>query len=403
MRVGYGSYFLAQEAFLTEADYLSAVEKARHGDVADFTPYTFSMRHGVENWPGHQGYHGLKGQVSDDFLTIGVPKRTATGDDFLPYEEGFGKVFFTHVVCEKAMTAHILCGEIKPDHLYINGELVDVGQPVQLRPGRNTVAAGYTTCGRTHLIVANRTVEQATHPLAMRWYRSPAVLPFTVADDSEQTFTFTAPPGLQELSFRALESIHSIRVNGQEVPFHQLDKCHVYLPEIASCPAEVVIITGSENGHLGGAVFDGPIRACCGKGTIKTGDWSKIGGMKYYSGGVAYTQNVTLTAAQIRNGIQLEIADLSASAEVFVNGASAGIRVAPPWRWDITGCVHAGKNAITVQVFSSLANHYEGTPTRYKGDFKAGLLGRARLDCISAICCPIGNVTLSNRRENFHS
>ena len=68
-----------------------------------------------------------------------------------------------------------------------------------------------------------------------------------------------------------------------------------------------------------------------------------------------------------------------ATAEVRVNGQLAGIRVAPPWRVDISKQVRAGENRIEVLVFNTLANHYLTIPTRYRGSTKSGLLGPVRL------------------------
>ena len=41
-------------------------------------PYEYSLRYGVEGDPGHQGYHGLKAQVGDDFIALGVRRDTMT-------------------------------------------------------------------------------------------------------------------------------------------------------------------------------------------------------------------------------------------------------------------------------------------------------------------------------------
>ena len=68
------------------------------------------------------------------------------------------------------------------------------------------------------------------------------------------------------------------------------------------------------------------------------------------------------------------------SAEVRVNGHLAGIRVAPPWRVDISEQVKPGRNRIEVLVYNTLANHYVTIPTRYRGDLTSGLLGPVTLE-----------------------
>ena len=44
------------------------------GTAFQWRPYEFSMRWGNEEDPGHQGYHGLKENISDDFICLGIPR-----------------------------------------------------------------------------------------------------------------------------------------------------------------------------------------------------------------------------------------------------------------------------------------------------------------------------------------
>jgi hypothetical protein len=46
------------------------------------------------------------------------------------------------------------------------------------------------------------------------------------------------------------------------------------------------------------------------------------------------------------------------SAEVLVSGQSAGIRVAAPFRFDLTRLLHPGDNTIEVRVANTLAPHF---------------------------------------------
>ena len=67
--------------------------------------------------------------------------------------------------------------------------------------------------------------------------------------------------------------------------------------------------------------------------------------------------------------------DAVSSAEVRVNGKPAGIRVSPPWNFDISKLVKAGENRIEVLVCNTLANQYLTIPTGYRGQSTSGLLG----------------------------
>jgi hypothetical protein len=62
-----------------------------------------------------------------------------------------------------------------------------------------------------------------------------------------------------------------------------------------------------------------------------------------------------------------------------VNGQNAGIRVAPPWKLNVSGLLQAGDNDAEVLVFNTLANHYQTIPSHYKGDPASGLFGPVRL------------------------
>jgi hypothetical protein len=78
----------------------------------------------------------------------------------------------------------------------------------------------------------------------------------------------------------------------------------------------------------------------------------------------------------------LDLGDLSATAEVRVNGISAGVLSAPPWRMDVTELVQVGTNTLVIQVANTLANHYSvGIPTPYAfpHQTRSGLFGPVRL------------------------
>ena len=78
--------------------------------------------------------------------------------------------------------------------------------------------------------------------------------------------------------------------------------------------------------------------------------------------------------------MQLNLGDVAASAEVLINGRSAGVKVAPPWKLDITKLVQSGENKIEVLICNTLANHYLTVPTRYRGSPLSGLLGPVTLE-----------------------
>jgi hypothetical protein len=140
---------------------------------------------------------------------------------------------------------------------------------------------------------------------------------------------------------------------------------------------EVVIDIRQKRGYYGGAAIPDPIRLECGKGLAEIGDWSRNDALYAYSGGVRYGTSVRLTADEARQKVELDLGSVVSTAEVRVNGVSVGLRVTPPWVFDISEGVREGENSIEVLVYNTAANHYTSIPTRYRGDITSGIIGPA--------------------------
>ena len=94
-------------------------------------PYEFSWRWGVENDPGHQGNHGLKAELHDEFLMIGRPVGGAVNrPTVITYEDNGRSYFSTAVVAPRDMTAYALTGAIKPLSVVTN--LIGVVKTLEL-------------------------------------------------------------------------------------------------------------------------------------------------------------------------------------------------------------------------------------------------------------------------------
>ena len=52
----------------------------------------------------------------------------------------------------------------------------------------------------------------------------------------------------------------------------------------------------------------------------------------------------------------LEFENVGENAELFVNGKSCGMKVCPPYRFDVTDCVKVGANRVKLEVYTTLAN-----------------------------------------------
>jgi len=65
------------------------------------------------------------------------------------------------------------------------------------------------------------------------------------------------------------------------------------------------------------------------------GDWSNMGILNNYSGGVRYNTSFMLDEDQARAKVTIDLGSVTATAEVHLNGQKVGVRVAPPLA---TGC-----------------------------------------------------------------
>ncbi len=190
-------------------------------------------------------------------------------------------------------------------------------------------------------------------------------------------FRFTAPPGLRAMMVTARGSVEAW-ADGQ--PMRAAGGGRFEAAGPLPHAALVALRVTPEVGFSGAAALPEPVRLECGPGEIVAGDWSKAGALECYSGGAWYRKTVTLTPDQAAGEVVLDPGRVVATAEVRVNGQAAGIRVAPPWRVDVSKQVRPGENRIEILVYNTLANHHHLTvPTRYRGELTSGLLGPVTL------------------------
>ena len=373
--------------------------------------YEFSWRWGIETDPGHQGYHGLKEEVHDEFLAIGVPKsNSGHSPNVVRYEATKGSTYFsTTVVAPSEMTAYALTGALKPAKIWLNGEAV-TGPELKLKAGANPLVLQYGKAGRTYFVVSKKPPALAITPqrlgnaaeeppvdaaisangqpifrpsnLATRWWNNPDVLPFDVRAAEKSPvgwYRFVSPPCLRAMSVMVRgkveawvdgKAVHDVSDSGAPARFVTFRPS----PE----PVTVLLRIEQECGCYAGAALPEFIKLDCGLGRLDLGDWSKNEGLFSYSGGAWYRKTVDIPAA---DQVTLDLGDLVASAEVRVNGKPAGVKVSPPWTFDISKLVKPGGNRIEALVCNTLANHYTTVPTRYRGPMTSGLIGPVKLVC----------------------
>ena len=378
-------------------------------------PYEFSWSQGVEGDPGEQGWHGLKEKLSDDFIVLGARKRNPNVGHFEHACEPEGRRYYlwTNAWASRDGKAVIRAGGNLPSAVYLNGlrlESLD-GALVDLKTGANSILLRYDTIGRGHFVIERPgcdKLETRRGDLRMTWTGHPGLIPFDPRPAENRPigwFRFIAPPGLRSFTVRCDGAIRAW-VEGNEVTegeshseclssgeslnpealSHESSILKPFpvrsfrLPTPARRKACVALRIELERGDRGGSAISELVALDCGSGFMPLGDWSKMGALECYSGGAWYRKTVALTAEQAGGEVVLDLGAVVASAEVHVNGRLAGVRIAPPWRFTLSGLIKVGENRLEILVYNTLANHYVTIPTFYRGKLKAGLLGLVILE-----------------------
>ena len=370
--------------------------EAVHVDGKSFSwrAYSFSSRQGLQGDPGHQGWHGLKENVTDHFLCLGKRTDALNESKYEPEAEGSRYYLWTSATVASNTIAQIVASVrnneqphasevLTPAAVYLNGEAVgDLDRSVSLRSGANPLLVRYDRAGRGYFVLRRRDTDAPVtqrSPLSMTWFDDPSVIPFdaNAGRRDAEWFRFTAPPGFHAMRLTAKGSVQAW-ADGLPMRANPAGKFETAAP-FKRAPV-VALRVVPQAGVSGGAIFPDAIQLECVSGVMGLGDWSKAGALESYSGGAWYRKSVRLTTEQARGETVLNLGKVIATAEVRVNGERAGIRVAPPWRVDVSKWVKPGENRIEILVFNTLANHYLTIPTRYHGELTSGLLGPVTLE-----------------------
>ena len=391
-------------------------------------PYDFSWRWGKEDDPGHQGWHGLKKIVTDDFICIGKPQNALNETTYLEEIEGGRYFLWSTATVTQPVTADILYSTeppadnshtspiLTPSVIYVNGKQVmntkthtqenavmaDMSTTgIQLETGSNPLLVRYDKAGRGHMVIRRNDIAAPPEklPLSMRWTNDKGVIPFdvTAGKQSAEWFHFVTAPGTCAIKIRALGKVEAwldgVRMKaGKEGRFvkEAPSKTTAGIPASAGMagagmPENVVTlrIVPDTPGLTGGGLIPEPVTIeTNGKGTMHLGDWATFGILNNYSGGVCYATGIKLDALKKNDQAVIDLGEVAGTAEVTVNGSKAGVKVAPPWKINITSFLKKGDNRIEVLVYNTLANHYQTIPSRYRGNPVSGLLGPVKINIL---------------------
>lgn len=367
------------------------------GREYSWNPYAFSMRWGNEQDPGPQGWHGLKENVSDDFICLGKAEYKTVKYVYEKEDSGSRYYLWTSAWSSRKAQATLLLGELKPSAVWLNGTRVeDLSAPVQLEEGGNPLLLRYDGVGRTHAVLryADMPANGTEHPLAMSWYADESIVPFDAQPEKLRTagwYRFLSPPGLRAMTLWAHGAVQAwadgkpMSVQAGESRADGATRYTAQVPEPALPAVKVALRVEQNRGYYGGAVIPEAIELDCGPGQMMAGDWSKAGVLAQYSGGAWYRQTVTLPERNDAARVVLDLGAVCATAEVRVNGQTAGVLVTPPWSMDITRHVKPGENRMEILVYNTLANHYTTIPTRYGGEPESGLIGPVTISIVEPV------------------
>ena len=362
---------------------------ANSGKKYKWEEYGFSWKQGVENDPGHQGYHGLKGAMYDNFIRMGALASVKMSKKRVADPAGNYYLLYTTVIAPKDGNYDLLTGDEKPVALFVNHSKIDTNsKSIVLKRGANPLLLMYNKACETYFVVRQPNIPRPEkQQVAMGWYQDYGVLPFdcSSATNNSGLFTFESAPGLRALSFSAygkltmwLDGVPIQPVPGKKEP----DGLTGYTVKVTSpklSSSRIVLKIDYLPGYCGAVALPQYIEQQCGKSIVNLGDWSKNDGLKAYSGGAWYRKTIDIGVDDLKNKLEIDLGDLVSSAELWINGKSAGIKLSPPWKFDITKMAKSGKNNLEVLIYNTIANNYTTVPTMYRGEIKSGLIGPVTL------------------------
>jgi hypothetical protein len=198
-----------------------------------------------------------------------------------------------------------------------------------------------------------------------------------------QRLRLTLPPGAARLHVPlAAGCSATVALAGRPVTArHEAHGLIADLPQGERRPAACELAVMPGRGLTGGALLTGPVRCEVTTGRMDLRDWQEAG-LQSHSGAVRYRRRIEAAGAGGR--MVLDLGDVRGTAEVLIDGVSAGVRICAPFAFDLTDSVGARGAELEVVVCNTLAPHLDAVgPTPYvlAGQKRSGLFGPVRLTC----------------------
>lgn len=354
-------------------------------------PYCYSWQYGVFDNPGGQGYHGLKGKVDNRFIIL---------------DQGGHQLFRTFVYAPQDGRYCIEQEGQIPDFIYLDGNSVK-DKTISLSEGWHELLLAYANTPKGSYILSEKksysvddrcrsavVFYQEVHSvlkdnipygsvIATKWYGS-GHLPYSVvANKGLWYYQFKTAPGTRRMKLQVQGEIQKIWVDDEVLNKKDLIRENentfiVDLKDTNRGIRTIFLLAKPDVGYDGPAFFVEPVKFVCGKGSIPAGNWTNFGALKFFSGGIRYTKNVNLVSS-LKERMELDLGVVDATCEVKVNGKLVNILMNSPYKLDITEYLRPGNNELEVLVYSTLSNHYQTTPSAYRGEPRSGLIGPVKI------------------------
>lgn len=357
-------------------------------------PYCYSWQYGVFDNPGGQGYHGLKGKVDNRFIIL---------------DQGGHQLFRTLVYAPQDGKYCIEQDGEMPDFIYIDGTSVQQYRNIHLSRGWHRLLLAYANTPKGSYILSEKksysvderkrsavvfykekhSVLKDNSPygsiIATKWYGSEHLPYSVVADEGQWQYQFETAPGTRIMKWKVKGDIQKIWVDGKVINKKALKRENgneytLNLEETNPGVSTLSVLAKPQRGYDGPAFFVEPVKLLCEKGRIPAGNWTNMGALKFFSGGIRYTKNINL-ATPLKERMELDLGMVDATCEVKVNGKLVNVLMNSPYKADITAYLKSGDNEIEILVYSTLSNHYQTVPSAYRGEPRAGLMGPVRIVC----------------------
>lgn len=200
-----------------------------------------------------------------------------------------------------------------------------------------------------------------------------------------QWLRFLVPPGASRMRL-AVHGAATVYLNGEEMARSTREVVagglEVELPWTGEPERVCALRVVTKPGHEAGAILDGPVRFVTGVGSMTLGEWEDRG-LAGYSGGVRYSRKVEWRGDDSDGSRPLlDLGRVRGTAEVLVDGVSAGVRIWSPYTFDLTGRLSPGENDLEIRVFNTVGPYLDAvSPTRFvfEGQRVSGLIGPVKI------------------------